>query len=193
MDERGGTSWGSSGQPSPSYDSSRGFTDSPHYSDHLNDSRLGAHEGLSPTPFMNSNLIGIKILWGSVHFIKQVMFCLLFGRIKVKDPDVCNYAVHLYAVHLYAVHLYAVHLYAVHLYAVHLYAVHLYAVHLYAVHLTDFCLCNSLGCSGTCYVDQAGLKLMKIHMPLPPSSGIKDYIITISLVWTKCDSHSYKK
>ncbi|XP_052043817.1 transcription factor 12 isoform X9 [Apodemus sylvaticus] len=36
----------------------KGFTDSPHYSDHLNDSRLGAHEGLSPTPFMNSNLIG---------------------------------------------------------------------------------------------------------------------------------------
>ncbi|XP_042543371.1 transcription factor 12 isoform X2 [Dipodomys spectabilis] len=59
IDERGGTtSWGTSGQPSPSYDSSRGFTDSPHYSDHLNDSRLGAHEGLSPTPFMNSNLMG---------------------------------------------------------------------------------------------------------------------------------------
>ncbi|XP_049629597.1 transcription factor 12 isoform X2 [Suncus etruscus] len=59
MDERGGTtSWGTSGQPSPSYDSSRGFTDSPHFSDHLNDSRLGAHEGLSPTPFMNSNLMG---------------------------------------------------------------------------------------------------------------------------------------
>lgn len=59
MDERGGTtSWGTSGQPSPSYDSSRAFADSPHYSDHLNDSRLGAHEGLSPTPFMNSNLIG---------------------------------------------------------------------------------------------------------------------------------------
>ncbi|XP_008845749.1 transcription factor 12 isoform X1 [Nannospalax galili] len=59
MDERGGTtSWGTSGQPSPSYDSSRGFTDSPHYSDHLNDSRLGSHEGFSPTPFMNSNLMG---------------------------------------------------------------------------------------------------------------------------------------
>lgn len=59
MDERGGTtSWGTSGQPSPSYDSSRGFTDSPHFSDHLNDSRLGTHEGLSPTPFMNSNLMG---------------------------------------------------------------------------------------------------------------------------------------
>ncbi|KAM6201705.1 transcription factor 12 isoform 1-T1 [Rhynchocyon petersi] len=59
MDERGNTtSWGTSGQPSPSYDSSRGFTDSPHYSDHLSDSRLGAHEGLSPTPFMNSNLMG---------------------------------------------------------------------------------------------------------------------------------------
>lgn len=59
MDERGGTtSWGTSGQPSPSYDSSRGFTDSPHFSDHLNDSRLGGHEGLSPTPFMNSNLMG---------------------------------------------------------------------------------------------------------------------------------------
>ncbi|XP_063651069.1 transcription factor 12 isoform X5 [Pan troglodytes] len=36
----------------------KGFTDSPHYSDHLNDSRLGTHEGLSPTPFMNSNLMG---------------------------------------------------------------------------------------------------------------------------------------
>ncbi|XP_054974027.1 transcription factor 12 isoform X2 [Sorex araneus] len=59
MDERGNTtSWGTSGQPSPSYDSSRGFTDSPHFSDHLNDSRLGGHEGLSPTPFMNSNLMG---------------------------------------------------------------------------------------------------------------------------------------
>ncbi|NWX47383.1 HTF4 factor, partial [Steatornis caripensis] len=82
MDERtGATSWGTSGQPSPSYESSRengslhgkssdlstdieklkpqeGFADSPHYSDHLNDSRLGSHEGLSPTPFMNSNLMG---------------------------------------------------------------------------------------------------------------------------------------
>ncbi|NWR61718.1 HTF4 factor, partial [Bucorvus abyssinicus] len=82
MDERtGATSWGASGQPSPSYEPSRengslhgkssdlstdieklkpqeGFADSPHYSDHLNDSRLGPHEGLSPTPFMNSNLMG---------------------------------------------------------------------------------------------------------------------------------------
>ncbi|XP_072727803.1 transcription factor 12 isoform X2 [Ciconia boyciana] len=82
MDERtGATSWGTSSQPSPSYESSRengslhgksselstdieklkpqeGFADSPHYSDHLNDSRLGPHEGLSPTPFMNSNLMG---------------------------------------------------------------------------------------------------------------------------------------
>ncbi|XP_060034194.1 transcription factor 12 isoform X2 [Erinaceus europaeus] len=59
IDERGAaTSWGTSGQPSPSYDSSRAFTDSPHFSDHLNDTRLGAHEGLSPTPFMNSNLMG---------------------------------------------------------------------------------------------------------------------------------------
>ncbi|XP_038606581.1 transcription factor 12 isoform X3 [Tachyglossus aculeatus] len=59
MDDRGGpASWGTSGQLSPSYDSSRGFVDSPHYGDHLNDSRLGAHEGLSPTPFMNSNLMG---------------------------------------------------------------------------------------------------------------------------------------
>ncbi|XP_068131607.1 transcription factor 12 isoform X2 [Hyperolius riggenbachi] len=59
IDERSGTStWGTSGQMSPSYESSRGFTDSPHYSEHLNDSRLGPHEGLSPTPFMNSNLMG---------------------------------------------------------------------------------------------------------------------------------------
>ncbi|KAM3927575.1 transcription factor 12 isoform 2-T2 [Leptodactylus fuscus] len=60
IDERsgGGTSWGTSGQLSPSYESSRGFADSPHYSEHLNDSRLGPHEGLSPTPFLNSNLMG---------------------------------------------------------------------------------------------------------------------------------------
>ncbi|XP_019359836.1 PREDICTED: transcription factor 12 isoform X11 [Gavialis gangeticus] len=82
MDERtGAASWGTSGQPSPSYEPSRengslhgkssdlstdieklkpqeGFADSPHYGDHLNDSRLGPHEGLSPTPFMNSNVMG---------------------------------------------------------------------------------------------------------------------------------------
>ncbi|KAG8575804.1 hypothetical protein GDO81_009678 [Engystomops pustulosus] len=59
IDERSGaSSWGTSGQISPSYESSRGFADSPHYSEHLNDSRLGPHEGLSPTPFMNSNLMG---------------------------------------------------------------------------------------------------------------------------------------
>lgn len=59
IDERSGTSsWGTSGPISPSYESSRGFADSPHYSEHLNDSRLGPHEGLSPTPFMNSNLMG---------------------------------------------------------------------------------------------------------------------------------------
>ncbi|XP_067827620.1 transcription factor 12 isoform X4 [Heptranchias perlo] len=59
MEERTGTtSWGSADQPSPSYESSRGFADSPHYGEHLNDSRLGSHEGLSPTPFMNSSLMG---------------------------------------------------------------------------------------------------------------------------------------
>ncbi|XP_056428376.1 transcription factor 12 isoform X5 [Hyla sarda] len=59
IDERSATSsWGTSGQMSPSYESSRGFEDSPHYNEHLSDSRLGPHEGLSPTPFMNSNLMG---------------------------------------------------------------------------------------------------------------------------------------
>ncbi|XP_053221371.1 transcription factor 12 isoform X6 [Podarcis raffonei] len=59
MGERtGAASWGASGQSSPSYEPTRGFTDSPHYGDHLNDSRLGPDEGLSPTPFMNSNLMG---------------------------------------------------------------------------------------------------------------------------------------
>eukprot|EP00062_Callorhinchus_milii_P002308 gi/632938370/ref/XP_007904699.1/ PREDICTED: transcription factor 12 isoform X4 [Callorhinchus milii] len=59
MEERTGTaSWGTGSQTSPSYESSRGFTDSPHYGEHLNDSRLGSHEGLSPTPFMNSSLMG---------------------------------------------------------------------------------------------------------------------------------------
>ncbi|XP_044294943.1 transcription factor 12 isoform X2 [Varanus komodoensis] len=82
MEERtGAVSWGTSGQSSPSYEPTRengsllgkssdlstaleklkheeGFTDSPHYGDHVNDSRLGPNEGLSPTPFMNSDLMG---------------------------------------------------------------------------------------------------------------------------------------
>ncbi|XP_072326824.1 transcription factor 12 isoform X2 [Scyliorhinus torazame] len=59
MEERTGTtSWGSADQPRPSYESSRAFADSPHYGEHLNESRLGTHEGLSPTPFMNSSLMG---------------------------------------------------------------------------------------------------------------------------------------
>uniref|UniRef100_A0A8C2CCA1 Transcription factor 12 n=1 Tax=Cyprinus carpio TaxID=7962 RepID=A0A8C2CCA1_CYPCA len=43
---------------SPSYESSRGFGDSTHYADHLSDSRLVSHEGLSPTPFMSSSTMG---------------------------------------------------------------------------------------------------------------------------------------
>ncbi|XP_041074354.1 transcription factor 12-like isoform X15 [Polyodon spathula] len=59
MEERTSTAtWEAGGQQSPSYQSSRGFADSPHYGDHLNDSRLVSHEGLSPTPFMNSSLMG---------------------------------------------------------------------------------------------------------------------------------------
>ncbi|XP_043380080.1 transcription factor 12 isoform X4 [Chelonia mydas] len=93
MDERtGASSWGTGGQPSPSYEPSRengsvhgkssdistaieklkpqeGFADSPHYGDHLNDSRLGPHEGLSPTPFMNSNLME-----GDLPQASRVMF-----------------------------------------------------------------------------------------------------------------------
>ncbi|TMS13016.1 Transcription factor 12 [Larimichthys crocea] len=59
MEERTNqASWAPGGESSPSYESSRGFADSPHYSDHLSDSRLVSHEGLSPTPFMNSNIMG---------------------------------------------------------------------------------------------------------------------------------------
>ncbi|XP_049326970.1 transcription factor 12 isoform X1 [Astyanax mexicanus] len=60
IDERTAeTSWAPGGQSSPSYDeSSRGFADSPHYGDHLSDSRLVSHEGLSPTPFMSSGIMG---------------------------------------------------------------------------------------------------------------------------------------
>ncbi|XP_071344456.1 transcription factor 12 isoform X2 [Trachinotus anak] len=59
MDERPNqASWAPGGESSPSYESSRGFADSPHYGDHLSDSRLVPHEGLSPTPFMNSNIMG---------------------------------------------------------------------------------------------------------------------------------------
>uniref|UniRef100_A0A3Q2TKV4 Transcription factor 12 n=1 Tax=Fundulus heteroclitus TaxID=8078 RepID=A0A3Q2TKV4_FUNHE len=59
MDERTNqASWAPGGESSPSYESSRGFADSPHYSDHMSDSRIVSHEELSPTPFMNSNIIG---------------------------------------------------------------------------------------------------------------------------------------
>ncbi|XP_044047335.1 transcription factor 12 isoform X3 [Siniperca chuatsi] len=59
LDERTNqASWAPGGESSPSYESSRGFADSPHYGDHLSDSRLVSHEGLSPTPFMNSNIMG---------------------------------------------------------------------------------------------------------------------------------------
>ncbi|XP_056134257.1 transcription factor 12 isoform X2 [Lampris incognitus] len=59
MDERTSqASWAPGGQSSPSYESSRGFADSPHYGDHMSDSRLVPHEGLSSTPFMNSNIMG---------------------------------------------------------------------------------------------------------------------------------------
>ncbi|XP_037103098.1 transcription factor 12 isoform X3 [Syngnathus acus] len=59
MDERTNlpASWAPGGDSSPSCEPSRGFTDSPHYGDHLSDSRLVSHEGLSPTPFMNSNIM----------------------------------------------------------------------------------------------------------------------------------------
>ncbi|XP_069766967.1 transcription factor 12 isoform X10 [Narcine bancroftii] len=61
VEERTGpSSWGSADQPSPPYESSRAFADSPHYSEHLNDSRLGSHEGLSPTPFMNTSLMDVN-------------------------------------------------------------------------------------------------------------------------------------
>ncbi|XP_038130610.1 transcription factor 12 isoform X2 [Cyprinodon tularosa] len=59
MDERTNqASWAPGGESSPSYESSRGFADSPHYSDHMSDSRLVSSEELSPTPFMNSNITG---------------------------------------------------------------------------------------------------------------------------------------
>ncbi|KAK6294531.1 hypothetical protein J4Q44_G00353610 [Coregonus suidteri] len=62
MDERpsqAASSWAPGGQSSsPSYESSRGLADSPHYGDHMSDSRLVSHEGLSPTPFMNSSIMG---------------------------------------------------------------------------------------------------------------------------------------
>uniref|UniRef100_A0A674CYA7 Transcription factor 12 n=1 Tax=Salmo trutta TaxID=8032 RepID=A0A674CYA7_SALTR len=62
MDERpsqAASSWAPGGQSSsPSYESSRGLADSPHYGDHMSDSRLVSHEGLSQTPFMNSSIMG---------------------------------------------------------------------------------------------------------------------------------------
>ncbi|XP_058012558.1 transcription factor 12 isoform X8 [Ahaetulla prasina] len=82
MEERAGViSWEASGQSSPSYEPTRengsllvkssdistaleklkheeGFIDTPSYGDQLSDEQLGPSEGLSPTPFLNSNLIG---------------------------------------------------------------------------------------------------------------------------------------
>ncbi|XP_064849331.1 transcription factor 12-like isoform X4 [Oncorhynchus masou masou] len=62
MDERpsqASSSWAPGGQSSsPSYESSRGLADSPRYGDHMSDSRLVSHEGLSQTPFMNSSIMG---------------------------------------------------------------------------------------------------------------------------------------
>ncbi|XP_064169218.1 transcription factor 12-like isoform X2 [Anguilla rostrata] len=59
MEERTSqASWAAGGQSSPSYETSRGFADSPHYGDQLSDSRLVSHEGLSPTPFINSGIMG---------------------------------------------------------------------------------------------------------------------------------------
>uniref|UniRef100_A0A671L434 Transcription factor 12-like n=1 Tax=Sinocyclocheilus anshuiensis TaxID=1608454 RepID=A0A671L434_9TELE len=59
MDERTSqASWASGSQSSPSYESSREFGDRTHYADQLSDSRLVSHEGLSPTPFMNSSIMG---------------------------------------------------------------------------------------------------------------------------------------
>uniref|UniRef100_A0A8C6UIY2 Transcription factor 12 n=1 Tax=Neogobius melanostomus TaxID=47308 RepID=A0A8C6UIY2_9GOBI len=65
LDERTNqASWAPGGESSPSYESSRGFTDSPHYGDHLSDSRLVSHEELSPTPFMtrpaHNSLLGLR-------------------------------------------------------------------------------------------------------------------------------------
>uniref|UniRef100_A0A673KLW4 Transcription factor 12-like n=1 Tax=Sinocyclocheilus rhinocerous TaxID=307959 RepID=A0A673KLW4_9TELE len=55
MDERTSqTSWASGGQ----LVQFREFGDSTHYADQLSDSRLVSHEGLSPTPFMNSSIMG---------------------------------------------------------------------------------------------------------------------------------------
>ncbi|XP_077447677.1 transcription factor 12 isoform X2 [Stigmatopora argus] len=67
IDERTNqASWAAGGESSPSYEPSRGFTDSPHYGDHLSDSRLVPHEGLSPTPFMNTNIMA-KSERGTFH------------------------------------------------------------------------------------------------------------------------------
>ncbi|XP_077174218.1 transcription factor 12 isoform X2 [Paroedura picta] len=82
LEERtGAASWGTSGQSSPTYEPARengsllgkssdlstaldklkheeGFPESSPFGNHVTDSRLGPSEGLSPTPFTNSNLMG---------------------------------------------------------------------------------------------------------------------------------------
>ncbi|KAI7814781.1 putative transcription factor 12 [Triplophysa rosa] len=52
--------------------------DSTHYPDHLSDSRLVSHEGLSPTPFMSSNImenVYIRPFLTFVHFY-YISFCI---------------------------------------------------------------------------------------------------------------------
>ncbi|XP_062241344.1 transcription factor 12 isoform X2 [Platichthys flesus] len=72
MDERTSqASWAPGGESSPSCETSRGFADSPHYGDHLSDSRLVSHEGLSPTPFMNSNVMGKSERASSLGFGRE--------------------------------------------------------------------------------------------------------------------------
>ncbi|XP_077569356.1 transcription factor 12 isoform X2 [Stigmatopora nigra] len=67
IDERTNqASWAAGGESSPSCEPSRGFTESPHYGDHLSDSRLVSNEGLSPTPFMNTNIMA-KSERGTFH------------------------------------------------------------------------------------------------------------------------------
>uniref|UniRef100_A0A4W5MC79 Transcription factor 12 n=1 Tax=Hucho hucho TaxID=62062 RepID=A0A4W5MC79_9TELE len=93
MDERpsqAASSWAPGGQSSsPSYESSRGLADSPHYGDHMSGSRLVSHEGLSQTPFMNSSIMGKIMLDCPVHLLLFFMLIMsvFFWQVYAPSPN----------------------------------------------------------------------------------------------------------
>uniref|UniRef100_A0A8C7QV92 Transcription factor 12 n=1 Tax=Oncorhynchus mykiss TaxID=8022 RepID=A0A8C7QV92_ONCMY len=88
MDERpsqASSSWAPGGQSSsPSYESSRGLADSPHYGDHMSGSRLVSHEGLSQTPFMNSSIMDCPM---HLLLLFMLIMSVFFWQVYAPSPN----------------------------------------------------------------------------------------------------------